>query len=305
MIMTFDRANPDSAIYDEQAVPGYEAFMQTFKGFKIISTDPMVVEYYSDQYSLDAELNFNAIYPTYTFAEGSWPMIAISNFAEEGGELAYSIDKAGIAEIEQTSYVGGPALEILDKYLDDAIAEVTIPYAATLGEFMTAEEAAARYQAVKDWYGAQGHFWIGTGPYYHDEAFLTEKSLVLKHFADYPDLADRWSAFGEPKLAEVEIDGPGQVTIGEEAVFDVYVDFAGEPYPGDEVKMVKFLLYDANNEIVAVEEAEFVEDGLYAVVLDAETTAALEAGSNKIEIAVVPFPVSQPTFTTMEFVTAP
>jgi peptide/nickel transport system substrate-binding protein len=305
MIMTFDRAKPESAIYDEQAVPAFDAFMQTFKGFKIVSTDPLVVEYYSDNYSLDAELNINFIFPTYTFAEGSWSMIAVSNMAEAGGELAYSIDKAGVAEIEQTSYVGGPALEVLNKYLDQAIEEVTIPYAATLGEFLSEEEAAARYQAVKDWYEAQGHFWIGTGPYYLDQAFLTEKSLVLKHFADYPDSADRWSEFGEPKLAEVEIDGPGQVTIGEEAVFDIFIDFDGAPYPADEIKMAKFLLYDANNEIVAVEEAEMVEDGLYQVVLDAETTAKLEAGSNKLEVAVVPFPVSQPTFATLEFVTAP
>ncbi len=305
MIMTFDRAKPESAIYDEQAVPTFEVFMQTFKGFKIVSEDPLVVEYYSDAYQLDAELNVAVFYPTYTFAEGSWPMIAIGNAAEAGGELAYSIDKAGTAEIEQTSYVGGPALEILNKYLDTAIAETTIPYEPTLGQYLTADEASARYQAYQDWYEQQGHFWVGTGPYYLDQAFLTEKSLVLKHFADYPDSADRWSNFGEPKLAEVEIDGPGQVTIGEEATFDIFVDFGDEAYPADEVKMVKFLLYDANNEIVAVEEAVAVEDGLYQVVLDAETTGKLEAGSNKLEVAVVPITVSQPTFAVLEFVTAP
>lgn len=305
IIMTFDRAKPESAIYDEQAVPGFEAFMEAFKGIRIVSTDPMVIEYYSDLYSLDAELNFNNLYPTYTFAEGSWPMIAVGNLAEAAGELAYSVDKAGLEEIEQTSYVGGPALEILNNHLTTAIEEVTIPYAPTMSEYLTEEEAAARYQAYQDWYEQQGHFWVGTGPYYLDQAFLVEKSLVLKHFADYPDPADRWSAFGEPKLADVEIDGPGQVTIGGEAVFDVYVDFDGAPYEADEIKMVKFLLYDANNEIVAVEEAELVEDGLYQIVLDAETTADLEAGSNKLEVAVVPFTVSQPTFSVMEFVTAP
>ena len=305
MIMTFDRAKPESAIYDEQAVPAFEAFMETFRGFKIISTDPLVVEYYSDNYSLDAELNINYFFPVYTFSEGSWPMIAIGNLAEGAGELAYSVDKAGVAEIEQTSYVGGPALEVLNKHLEQAIADVTIPYEPTLGEYLTAEEATARYQAYKDWYDEKGHFWVGTGPYYLDQAFLTEKSLVLKHFADYPDMADRWNAFGEPKLAEVEIDGPGQVKIGEEAVFDIFIDFAGEAYPSDQIKTVKFLLYNAANEIVAVEEAEAVEDGLYQVVLDAETTAKLEAGSNKLEVAVVPLPVSQPTFSTLEFVTAP
>lgn len=305
MIMTFDRAKPESAIYDEQAVPRFELFIESFKGVKFVSMDPLVVEYYTNNYSLDAELNLGVIFPTYTFAEGSWPMIAIGNMAEAAGEVAYSIDKAGTAEIEQTSYVGGPTLEILAKYLDQAIAETTIPYAPTMSEYLTAEEATARYEAYKAWYGAHGNFWVGTGPYYLDQAFLTEKSLVLKHFADYPDLASKWSAFGEPKLADVEIDGPGQVKIGEEAQFDVYVNFAEAPYPAAEIKQVKYLLYNAQNEIVAVAEAEAVEDGLYKVVLTAETTAALEAGSNKLEVAVVPLTVSQPTFTSVEFVTAP
>lgn len=305
IIMTFDRAKPESAIYDDQAVTGFDVFMQTFRGIRIVSTDPMVVEYYSDTYYLDAELNINNIYPTYTFSEGSWPMIAIGNMAEAAGELAYSIDKADPAGIEQTSFVGGPALEILARHLETAIAEGTIPYEPTLGQFLTAEEATARYQAYMDWYEEHDHFWVGTGPYYLDQAFLTEKSLVLKHFADYPDPATRWSNFGEPKLAEVEIDGPGQVTIGEEAVYDVYIDFEDTPYELNEIKMVKYLLYNANNEIIMVEEAEPVEDGLYQVVLSAEATSELEAGSNRLEVAVVPLTVSQPTFTSLEFVTAP
>ena len=305
MIMTFDRAKEASAVYDEQAVPGFEPFMENFKGMQIVSTDPLTIDYYTNLYSLDAELNIPIFFPTYTFGEGSWDMIAISNLAEAGGELAYSIDKAGTAEIEQTSWVGGPSLEILAKYLDQAIAESVIPYAPTLGQYLTAEEAVARYEATKAWYAEHGHFMIGTGPYFIDKAFLTEKSLTLKNFADYPDLADRWASYGEPKLATVELDGPGQVKIGDEATFDVYITFKDMPYPTAEIKQVKFLLYNAKNEIVSVSEAVAVEDGLYSIVLDAATTALLEAGSNKLEVAVVPLTVSQPTFQAIEFVTAP
>jgi len=307
MIMTFDRAKTDSAIYDQQAVPNYLPFMESFKGFKIISTDPLTVEFYSSNYQLDAELTaaYYTVYPTYNFGEGSWAMIAVSNLAEAAGEVAYSTEKAGASDIEQTSWVGGPTLAILDKYLDQAIADAYIPYAPTMGEYVTAEEAVSRYQALKDFYTEHGHFWIGTGPYYLDQAFLTEKSLVLKRFADYPDDSDRWSNFGEPKLAMVEIDGPGQVKIGEEVKFDVYVTYNDEPYAANEIKIVKYLLYNAKNEIVNVGEVTAVEDGLYSIILDAATTSTLEAGSNKLEVAVVPITVSQPTFESVEFVTAP
>ena len=103
----------------------------------------------------------------------------------------------------------------------------------------------------------------------------------------------------------VEIDGPGQVTIGQEAKFDVYVTYNDEPYAANEIKVVKYLLYNAKNEIIKVGEVVAAEDGLYSIVLDAATTGALEAGSNKLEVAVVPITVSQPTFESVEFVTAP
>jgi len=307
MIMAFDRSKPESAIYDEQSVPAFDVFMENFKGMKIVSTDPLVLEYYSDAYQTDAEVNMpaNIFYPSYAFGEGAWEMLAIGNMAEADGKLAYSADKATAKEIEQTSFVGGPSMEVLAGYLDKAIADKTIPYAATLGQYLTADEAVTRYQGVKDFYAAHKHMWIGTGPYYLDQAFMTEKSLVLKQFADYPDLADRFAGYGEPKLADVEIDGPGQVKIGEEATFNVYVTYKEEPYAAADIKQVKYLLYDAAGEIVAVKDATMVEDGTYEIVLDAATTGALAAGSNKLEVAVVPLVVSVPTFTSMEFVTAP
>lgn len=307
LIMTFDRAKEDSAIYDPQAVPALEVFSTTFKGFKIVSESPLTIEYYTDSYSLDAELCVAWLWPSYAnnVEESDWDFIAVANLAEAGGELAYSVDKATEKEIEQTSDIGGPSLEILAKYLDQAIADKYIPYAATLGNYLTADEAVARYEALKAWYAAHNHFKVGTGPYYIDQAFLTEKSLVVKHFDDYPDLADRWSNFGVPKIADVTLDGPGQVKIGEEAIYDVAVTYNDEPYAAAEIKTVKFLLYDATGAIVTVGEATLVADGQYQVVLPADVTTKLAAGSNKLEVAVVPLTVSQPTFSSLQFVTAP
>jgi len=91
--------------------------------------------------------------------------------------------------------------------------------------------------------------------------------------------------------------------IGEEATFDIFVSFDGEPYPSDEIKQVMVLLYNANGEIIFTGQAESVAPGQYQVLLSAEDTAKFESGSNKIEVAVVPLPVSIPTFTSIEFIT--
>lgn len=304
-IMQFDPAKEQSAIYDEAVVPNLEFFLENFRGFRVISTDPFVFEYYTNAYNLDAELNVVTSWPEYGYGNGAWHMIAIGNLADGAGELAYTADKADAKQVEWMSFIDGPSLEILKKYLDQAAAEKYVPYAATLGMYITADEAVARYENLLKWYGEHNHFWVGTGPYYLDKVFSTEKTITLKHNPNHPDLADKWAQFTAPKLAEVELDGEGRVTIGQEASFDVYVEYKGEAYPANEIKEVKYLLFDAKNQLVATGLAELDSDGLYVVKLSAEVTAKLEAGSNKLEVAVVPLLVSIPTFQAFEFVTAP
>ncbi len=311
MIMTFDRANPDSAIYDDQAVPNFQAFMQTFKGFRITSTDPLTVEWYTDGVFADAELDVYAIWPganasgfsPYAFGEGAWDVLTVANLAEAAGELAYTTDKSTAKEVEWTNFLGGPSLEILAKYLDTAIADKYVPYAATLGQYITPDYAVERYTNLKNWYAAHNHFWIDTGPYYVDRAYMTEKTLSLKHFDAYPDLADRWSNFGEPKIAAVALDGPTQVKIGEQAEFTIAVSFKNAPYPSTEVSAVKFLIFDANNTIVATANAEYVGEGQYKVLLTSDMTSKLATGSNKLTVSVVVTPVAIPTFTSINFIT--
>ncbi|MBL8063149.1 MAG: hypothetical protein JNK32_09040 [Anaerolineales bacterium] len=304
-IIGIDRAKPESPIYDEAAAPSVEATLPFLKGFRITSTDPLTIEYYSDVYNADAELNIAPLWPlspTGLSGENSWQMLAVSNLAEAAGELAYSSDKADTLQIEQMSWVGGPSLEILKKYLDQAQAESYIPYEATLSQFITPEEAALRYENLSKWYSDHGHFWVGTGPYYLDQVFTTEKSLVLKNFADFPDLASRWSAFSDPKRATVILDGAGQVTAGQEATFDVTVNFRDEAYANEDIKQVKYILYGNTGDVVAVGTAAAVGEGQFQVVLDAETTSKLEIGSAKLEVAVVPIAVAIPAFTSFDFV---
>jgi peptide/nickel transport system substrate-binding protein len=309
MIMTFDRAKAESAIYDESAVGKYDSFMSSFKGVKITSTSPLVIETYSDFYYGDAEWDISTWWPYYGccyISEFPWENIAIGNLAEAAGEIAYSIDKSSATTIEQTSYVGGPTLAVLAKYLDQAIADKTIPYAPTMSAYLTADEAVARYTALKQWYADRGHFWLGTGPYYLDKAYLVEKSLILQNYSAFPDTPDRWANFAAPHIAVVDITGPaGSVKIGAPATFDVAVTFGGQPYASADLKMVKYLLYDATGAVVKSDLATLVSEGNYQVVLPAELTAAMAAGSYKLEIAVVSNLVAVPTFSSVSFVTAP
>ncbi len=308
MIQGFDPAKKDSPIYDESLAPSIEAGLQAFKGYRITSTNPLTIEAYGDLYNADAELNVLPLWPYSPFGlsgENSWPVLAISNLAEANKELAYSSDKSDQLKVEETSWVGGPSLEILSKYLDQAAGESYVPYAPTLGQYITKDEADMRYANLKKWYQDHGHFWVGTGPYYLDKVFTTEKSLVLKQNKDFVDLADRWQIFSEPKLAETSLDGPGQIKAGEQAVFDATVSFKDQPYPQSDIQKVKYILYDTTGAVVGSGDAATVEDGHYQVTLTPDLTSKLQSGAARLEVAVVPIPVAVPSFTSIDFVATP
>jgi peptide/nickel transport system substrate-binding protein len=309
-IMLFDQAKPDSAIYDESQVPNVENFLTHFKGLRITSEDPLVIEWYDDTYYLDAELMvpnnvMGSGWPNYGYGEAGWDAIAMGNLAEASKELAYSPDKADALKVDSTNYIGGPSLEILKKYLDQAQADNLIPYAPTMSKYVTADEATARWANLEDWYGKWGHFWVGTGPYYLQGVFPVEGTVILKQNANFPDPSDKWAVFGPPMLATVELDGPSQVSIGSEATFDVFVTYEGAPYAPADIDEVKYLVFDATGALALTGSAELVADGQYQVMLSADDTAKLAAGSDKLEVAVVPNVVSVPSFASIEFITAP
>lgn len=305
MIMGFDRGKPESVIYDPVAEENLAAFLDHFKGFKIISTDPLVIETYDDLWYLDAEWMPSTWWPNYGYGVAPWHTIAVANQAEAAGTLAYSADKADEKAVEWMSFISGPSLDILASALVSATAETLIPYAPTMSEYLTSDEAAARYANLQTWYNLKKTFWVGNGPYYLDGVFPTESTVSVARNPNFVDLANKWDRFGEPKLSTVEVEGPASVTIGEAAEFNVMVTFKDEAYPAAEIGSVAYLVFDTTGALAGKGAAEAVADGQYKVTLPAELTSALAAGSNKLEVAVVSKVVSVPSFGAYEFVTAP
>ncbi len=301
-ILSFERAKPDSPIYDEAAVSSFESFMRHFKGLKIIQKDPLVVEVYSDLFYPDAEWIASSR-ADYLFTSTPLQAFVIGILAEQNKELAFSAAKSDKLKVERTNYIAGPALAILEKYRAQAFEQGFIPYENTLKEFITPEEAKERYRLLGEWYNKHKHFWVGNGPFYLDSVYPVEKNIVIKRFADFPDPPDKWLRFSEPRIAEVEVSGPMQVQLGSSAEFDVTVTFKGEPYAVKDIDFVKFLVFDATGQLALVGEAQAVHDGLWRVALTPEQTAKLAAGGNRLEVIVVSKLVSIPSTEETTFVT--
>lgn len=305
IILTFDRAKEASPVYDAAYVPAFDSFMSSFKGVRITSLSPLTIETYSDLWQLDAELGLTTWWPQYAQGPGAWHNLVLGWLAEANSLAAFSPAKAAELEKDTLNYISGPTVEILNQQLVSATADTLIPYANTLGDFITAEEAAARYGNLAEFFRRRGHFWIGTGPLYLQRAFPVEGTAILERYAAYPDPADKWSRFSAPAIAEVEVDGDSRVTIGQPASFDVFVEFQGAPYATADLAEVKFLLFDAAGALIEAGNAEAVEDGLWNVALSGEQTGKLSEGSSRIEVVVVSKLVALPGLGAFQFVTAP
>jgi peptide/nickel transport system substrate-binding protein len=308
MIMNFDQAKEESAIFDDGTVASTDSWIAgDFRGWNITSVDPLVVEYYTDAFSLDAENNMGiggarCGWPEYTQGQAPWHTLTLGIMAEAAQQLAFTTAKSQELEVEWTNFIGGPSLDILYSFLVEAIDSSYIPYEPTLGQFMTADEAAARYDNLGQFYTYFGHFWVGNGPLFMESVYPIEKTVTLENFEMFPDLATKWSGYAAPKLAEAEIDGPSLVTAGTEATFDVFVTFEGDDYPLSEIDNVKYLLFDSTGALVEVGAAEAVSDGVFTIALTGEQTGLLESGASHIEVIVVPLVVSIPTLESFEFV---
>jgi len=302
MILTFDRGNEGSFIYDAAAAPALRSFLTSFRGVKITSVDPLVIETYSDLYQLDAEQSVTTWYPTFSFGPGPWHKLAVGILGESEEAFAFSSAKSDTLEVEHLSYIAGPTIALLDRYLAQAQATGFVPYEGVLSAYLAAGEVEARYANLAAHKARLGHYWVGSGPFYLERAFPIESTVVLNRYADYPEPAEKWARFGVPQIPEVDIDGPTRVTIGAAATFEVFVSFQDEAYPSVDIDQVKYLVFDGTGALATSGDAVLVAEGVYEITLDAAATGALEVGSNRLEIAVVSRVVALPAFDSLEFV---
>ncbi len=300
-ILTFDRANPDSPLYDISYVPTFDVFKGHFRGWHIISQAPLIIDVYSDQIYPDAESIVSARTPS----ASPWHTLALGVRAERSGELAFSSDKADRKQVDWMSLVAGPSLAVLERHLTAAQERGFVPYERTLRGFIGEEDAAVRYQALAAWHAERGHFWVGDGPFYLHSVHPIERTVVLRRFADFRDPADKWLRFSEPQIPELLLDGPLVVEQQAGVEIGLGITFAGEPYPVDAIQAASFLLFDGKGELKEKGEAVWVEPGLWRITLGPEQISALGIGANSLEVAVTSTQVALPAFATHVFATVP
>lgn len=300
-ILNVERADPDSALYDPAHVPTFEVFQRHFRGWQIVSTDPLVVDIYSDQVFPDAETLVAARAPSVT----PWHLLALGIRAEVAGELAFSSNKADRERLPWLNLVAGPSLAVLDRHRDAALVDERVPFAGKLDALLAPGEALARFRAISEWRDRRGHYLIGDGPFLLASVHPLERVVVLERNVDFPDPSDKWLRFTTPAIPVLEPDGPIVVRSGESASFSLAIELEGAPYPQASIEHVQYLLFDGDGALADAGRLVAGDDGVWRLALDADTLAQLGSGANSLEFAVTSRLVALPAFASHVFATIP
>lgn len=300
-IVTFERADEKSPLYDVAHAAPFEVFRRHFRGWRIVSRAPLEIEIYSDQIFPDAEWIVNARTPTVS----PWHTLALGIRAERQGELAFSSNKADRARVDWMSFIAGPSLPILERHLAAARAEGFLPYPKVLGDFLRPGEVEERYGALARWYAERRHFWVDSGPFYLHSVHPVERNVVIRRYNDFPDRADKWLRFSRARIPVLDLDGPLVVGAQEAAEFTLRISFDDAPYPADAIERARYLLLDRQGRLITEGNAVPAGDGRWKIALSREQIAKLGVGANTLEVAVTSVHVALPAFATHAFAIVP
>jgi peptide/nickel transport system substrate-binding protein len=300
-ILMFERSKEQSPLYDVAHVPRFEVFQRHYRGWRILSKEPLKIEIYSDQIYPDAEWIVGARAP----GAAPWHTLALGIRAEQAGELAFSSNKADRTGVSWMSYVSGPSLPVLARHLETSRNEGYVPFAGVLGDFLREGEVEDRYRALWEWYGARRHFWVGDGPFYLHSVHPVERSVVIRRYDDFPDRSDKWLRFTDPEIPVLDIDAPLVVEAGDRLDLSLRIEFEGEPYPAGNIETARYMLFDSRGRLAMEGGAEPGEDGQWKISLSSDRIAMLGFGANSLEVAVTSRRVAMPVFATHVFATVP
>ncbi len=184
-----------SSLYDEFYAQIHESELDGFKGFKVVSEKPLVIEYYTDSYSHLASETVKPLWVDYGTGQQSWAMAAVANTAAMDAEATYSEEMSAYYGSEFLDYLNSESLETLIDNLELYRGSGYIPYAELLSQYLTPTEALQQYKNILAFYKSYGHLSIGLGPYMITNVDALTPSLTLSAYTAFPIKADDLAKF--------------------------------------------------------------------------------------------------------------
>ena len=180
----------ESPLYDEYYAQKHAHELEGFKGFKIISEDPLVIDYYTDSYELYTSDTIHPMWVDYGTGQQSWAMAAAAQQAIAAKKATYSKGLSDYYGYTLLDYSKEDALGIVAQLLESLRISGEIPYEELLSPYVTQQNAGRNYQNILDFYAKNKHMYIGMGPYIITNIDALSPSLTLSYFPDFSIAGD-------------------------------------------------------------------------------------------------------------------
>jgi len=154
-----------------------------FRGARLTSLDPVIIEVYHDgAYSTAEAQVFHRIgdlfWPYYGTGMAPWHAVAVGMRAEDS--------RSGATTGEPLDWiVGATSSKLLGNALEGSHASRFIPYEPVLGQYVTSDEVASRYANLGGFLDAHDHMWVGNGPMVIESVDSIARIVVGKRFEGY------------------------------------------------------------------------------------------------------------------------
>jgi peptide/nickel transport system substrate-binding protein len=180
----------ESPLYDEYYAQQHAHELEGFKGFKIVSEDPLVIDYYTDSYELYTSDTIHPMWVDYGTGQQSWAMAAAAQQAIAAQKATYSKGLSDYYGYTLLDYSKGAGLDVIADELNSLRISGQIPYEELLSPYITQQNAGRNYQNILDFYAKYKHMYIGMGPYIITNIDALSPSLTLSYFENFPVAAD-------------------------------------------------------------------------------------------------------------------
>ena len=273
--------------YDEAFASQYTELLPLTKGIVWNKKDKTATGYAIGHFPMEPARSFPTISPQagnpgYN-AVVPWQIYeALAQLVAEGSKSGtpYTFT-AGIESLTEVDVKDVPCVADIKAKLEELAAKKFVP--VSIKDFITADEAVARYNGSIAFIEKYGHAYISNGPFYISKIDTVANYVETTAFRDgYPIAADYWPKYFAMKLSSID---NVKVPAGAVRTKDVTVDITVSSYeypnsaktPLDAGKVTASLQLPDGGEKVYV--AKKSKDGLFQATIPAADMKALKAGN--------------------------
>ncbi len=294
----YEWANKDSEndpYYDEAYASQYQSSLPISKGV-VLNKDGTFTTYFDFNWPMDKDRV--AASGTVSPKAGnpgrqtmvSWEIYeALAKMVAEGAKSGTQYSFSADPSRTEVDVVSPKCVADIKAKLEEFVAAKYVP--DTIKQWVTVDQALARYKAALKFIDTYGHAYISNGPFFISKVDYNANYIELTAFRDYPFKSDYFPKLFRTTLTRIdEVKVPATAMRTADAKIDVKVSAVTYPddtaKPADNKAKVTVTLIKADNTEVTY-TAKFISEGTFQATVPAKDLSGLKPGAYTLVVQSV------------------